>query len=84
MQPGSYIWMDMDYGANADTCCMFEHALFVAATVMSDASPVADTVCVGVGVAVAVAVAVAVYTDTHAHTHTHTHTHAHIHTYIDT
>jgi D-serine deaminase-like pyridoxal phosphate-dependent protein len=49
VQPGSYIWLDTDYGANTDTGCMFEHALFIAATVMSHATPVADTVVLDAG-----------------------------------
>ncbi len=36
LQPGSYVFMDADYGRNvADAALQFEHSLFVASTVMS-------------------------------------------------
>lgn len=41
IQPGSYVFMDGDYGSNdaGDTALRFEHSLFIAATVMSTAAP---------------------------------------------
>jgi hypothetical protein len=45
--------MDVDYGGNSDTAALFAPALFIAATVMSTASPCPDTV----------------FTHTRAHTH---------------
>ena len=38
VQPGSYLWMDCDYGKNPDTQQLFRPALFVASTVMSVAA----------------------------------------------
>lgn len=45
IQPGSYVFMDGDYGTNeagrspAATALRFEHSLFIASTVMSTAAP---------------------------------------------
>lgn len=48
IQPGSYVFMDADYGSNAYTGAMrFEHSLFIATTVMSVAA--GDRVIVDAG-----------------------------------
>ena len=48
IQPGSYVFMDADYGSNAYTGALrFEHSLFIASTVMSVAA--GDRVVVDAG-----------------------------------